>query len=477
MSVNDKPWVLAIDQGGHASRALVFAGDGREIARAHAPVATQHPRTGWVEHEPAQMLGSILECLRSIAESLGADASRIGSAALATQRSSLVCWSRESGAALSPVLSWQDVRGARLLEQLALDPEEIHATTGLRISPHYGASKMRWCLENIDLMRNAARSRDLAIGPLASWLTFALSDGQCCAVDPCNASRTLLWDVQARDWSRRLLDLFGIAHEQLPCCRPNAGHWCWLRVGDAQIPLTVVTGDQSAVPYAFEPTRAGDTFLTLGTGAFVQQIEGSTPTAAAGLLNSVLWEDEETVQYALEGTINGAGAALSWLAEHDRISETDILAGLPKWLADDAEPPLFVNAIGGLAAPFWKSHGQSEFVGGSGVAGRAVAVVESIAFLVQANLDAMRAAGKPVRQLIAVGGLSSLDGLLGRIATLAGVPVLRAAHGEATAYGAARLAVAGLPALATGRSFLPDARREAALRSRYLRCLEKWQNL
>jgi glycerol kinase len=477
MSRRKERWVLALDQGGHASRALVFANDGREVARAEVPIATQCPRPGWVEHDPADLLESISTCLRLVAEALGADVRHITAAALATQRSSLVCWSRQSGMALSPVLSWQDVRGAALLDELAPDPAQIHSITGLRVSPHYGASKLRWCLTELPAVRLAAARSDLACAPLASWLVYALSGGQCFAVDPCNASRTLLWDVRTRDWSPPLLDLFEIPQTILPHCQTNRGTWATLRIGDCRVPLMVMTGDQSAVPYAFETPNAGDAFLTLGTGAFVQQIEGTSPTACPGLLNSVVWQDGNVIHYALEGTVNGAGAAVTWLAETERTAENEILAALPEWLATERNPPLFVNAIGGLAAPFWKSHARSEFVGTSELPGRAVAVIESIAFLVQANLDAMRDAGRPVRKLVAVGGLARLDGLLERIAALSGVPVHRATHGEATAYGAARLACPGLPPLAIDSPSEFDVQFKASLESRYRRCLEKWRAL
>lgn len=475
MQRSDENWTLALDQGGHASRALVFSADGREVARAEAPVSTQCPRTGWVEHDPAAVRASISTCIRLIAEALGADVRRIGAAALATQRSSLVCWSRSDGTALSPVLSWQDTRGAALLDELALDPAEIHAITGLRISPHYGASKLRWCLGELPAVGMAATRGDLAVGPLATWLVFALSDGHCFAADPCNASRTLLWDVRTRDWSPRLLAVFGVPPEILPRCQANRADWTTLSLGDHRVPLVVVTGDQSAVPYAFPTPDAGDAFLTLGTGAFLQQVEGATPTRCAGLLNSVIWQDGDTIQYALEGTVNGAGAALAWLAETEKIAEAELFAALPAWLESAVEPPVFINAIGGLAAPFWKSHARSEFVGVSNLAGRAVAVVESIAFLVRANLDRMREDGRPVRRLTVVGGLARLDGLLERIASLACVPVYRAEHAEATAYGSARLASKFLPPLGTDTRFEPNAAFGAALEPRYRRCLEKWR--
>jgi glycerol kinase len=273
-----------------------------------------------------------------------------------------------------------------------------------------------------------------------------------------------------------LLEAFRIPRAILPDCRANRGDWATLRIGDWRVPLTVVTGDQSAVPYAFETPRIGDAFLTLGTGAFVQQVDGATPTSSPGLLNSVLWQDGDQIQYALEGTVNGAGAALTWLADIEQADENELLSALPGWLASAVDPPIFANAIGGLAAPFWKAHATSEFVGARDLAGRAVAVIESIAFLLQANLDAMRDGGRPVRKLVAVGGLSRFDGLLERIASLAGVPVLRAAHGEATAYGVARLLQPAMPPLAADQRFDPDAQIRAGLVSRYLRCLEWWRS-
>lgn len=469
--------VLALDQGGHATRAVVHDADGSEVARAEVAIETQRPRPGWVEHEPRAMLASLQGCLDRIADRLGADLGRLDGAALATQRSSVVCWSRTDRTALSPVLSWQDVRAASVLDTAGLDGPEVHAITGLRLSPHYGASKLRWCLSELPAVRDALARGGLAAGPLASWLVHAATDGACFAVDPCNASRTLLWNVTTRDWSPRLLDAFAIPRAILPRCQANRADWDTLIVGGRRVALGVVTGDQSAVPFAFDGIGAGDAFLTLGTGAFLQLIEGPAPTRCAGLLNSVIRQDGASIEYALEGTINGAGAALASLAQHEQVDEHLLLEQLPQWLSTTPAPPLFVNAVGGLAAPFWKPTASSGFVGDGDLAGRAVAVIESIAFLVQANLEAMRAGGRPVRRIIAVGGLARLDGLLARIAALAGVPVQRAARAEATAYGAARLAAPALPPLAIGASFMPDPGLRDGLLPRYAATLERWRAL
>ena len=151
-----------------------------------------------------------------------------------------------------------------------------------------------------------------AMGPLASWLSFALSGCRTFAVDPCNASRTLLFDLATRDWSPALLAAFGIPHEALPRSLPNRSQWATLEVDGRSIPLTIVTGDQSAVPFAFESDAQGTAYLTLGTGAFLQQPVSERPSTATGLLASVLSADGTGVRYASEATINGAGAALGW---------------------------------------------------------------------------------------------------------------------------------------------------------------------
>ena len=471
-------WTLALDQGGHATRARVFDERGIAVAGHEAAIATRRPAPGEVEHDAPALWDSVQDCLAAVGRSLGADATRIGAAALCTQRSTALAWSRADGAALSPVLSWQDQRGAGRLRDLALSEAEVQAITGLRRSPHYGASKLRWCLDELGAVASAARDGTLALGPLSSWLVQRLSGGACLAVDPCNASRTLLWDLATRDWSPRLCRAFGVPREALPDCAPNRGAWGSVAVGAARVPLVVVTGDQSAVPFAFDaiPGRA---FLTLGTGAFLQRPVAARPTTSEGLLASVLWADADEVRFALEGTINGAGAALAWIAERQGRSEAALLAELPEGLERIVAPPLFINAVGGgLGSPFWRSGLEPRFAGEGDAAAQAVAGVESIVFLIAANLEAMARSGHPVESLVVVGGLARLDGLLTRIAALGGVRVERALDLEATAYGAARLANPGLPALAaqamarhgTAAALAPPA--AAGLQQRY----RAWQD-
>lgn len=427
---------------------MVFASNGRMVGESRAAIETVYPAEGHVEHDAEAIVESVAECFRQLAVQMNAASlGKISAAALCTQRSSVICWSRRTGMSLSPVLSWQDVRAAKLLDGIALSAEAIHGITGLRLSPHYGASKLRWLLENVPAVREMPAD-DLCIGPLASFLVFRLTREKTFAVDPCNASRTLLWDIHARDWSPELLRVFHVERSLLPVSRPNLSRWGDLQLAGMDIPLTVVTGDQSAVPFAFEQRNGrAMMYLTLGTGAFLQWPE-SGRTTCPGLLNSVLLEEAGgRLQFALEATINGAGSALDWLARQLAIEESELLSRLPGWLDSGIEPPLFINSVGGLAAPFWQPDRMPQFIGEGDAAAKAVAVVESIAFLVATNFRHMQSCGVQPAAIVATGGLARLEGLLARVAVLCDCPVMLAADIEATARGAARLANPALPAI------------------------------
>jgi len=168
-----EPYFLALDQGGHSSRALVFSVTGEVIAQAQKAVTTQSPHPDWVEQDAQSLVGSLRSVIADVHAMLGQDAKRVRSAGLATQRSNCVCWDRRDGQALSPALSWQDRHAQRWLENLPLDDVWLRARTGLQRSPHYGASKLRWCLDHLPAVGEAAAARRLAFGPLASYLAMS----------------------------------------------------------------------------------------------------------------------------------------------------------------------------------------------------------------------------------------------------------------------------------------------------------------
>ncbi|MFZ5593811.1 MAG: FGGY family carbohydrate kinase [Pseudomonadota bacterium] len=432
---------LALDQGGHASRALVFDCLGNLVASDFQPIATRHPHPDRVEHDPEDLIASLRHSIANVMHYLGKRARDVAAAGLATQRSSLVCWDKNSGAALSPVISWQDRRAHDWLEVFAPHRDKIHRITGLFPSAHHGVSKLRWCLDHLPGVRAAHHNGALACGPLASFILFHLLEERPLLADPANAARTLLWNLQIRDWDDELLSLFGVPRAALPRCVASRHPFGHLRVEGRAIPLTLASGDQSAALFAFGEPDADTAYVNVGTGAFVQRIALQRPSHPR-LLNSVVFAEKERAVYVLEGTVNGAASALDWAARELELE--DAASRLPRWLDEAQAPSLFLNGVSGLGSPFWLPGFTSRFIGKGEPWEKMAAVAESIVFLLYTNLIELQATRAPLRRIVASGGLSALDGLCQRLADLSGLPVHRPAECEATARGTAFL-LAGQP--------------------------------
>lgn len=475
--MSSAPLYLAIDQGSHASRALVFDAQGAVRSQAQAALATAQPRPGWVEHDPEDLLASVEQAVEGALNAPALGGRTPVAAGLAIQRSSIVCWDRRDGTALSPVLSWQDRRHADWLAAKALDAEQVRRITGLVVSPHYGASKLRWCLDHLHEVRRASAEGRLGCGPLASFVLHRLLKERPECVDPANASRTLLWDVATHDWSPALLAAFGIPAGCLPRCVPNRHDFGTLARSGRSIPFTLATGDQSAALFAWGEPAADTLYVNLGTGAFVQRTLAAPPEPAAllrsGLLHSVAWQDRSRSLYVLEGTVNGAGSALQWLAEREGTPVETLLADAQDRLSTGGDAPLFLNGVGGLGSPFWVADFPSRFSAGGTRAERAAAVLESVVFLLHANFEAIAAIAGPAARIQAGGGLGRLDGLCQRLADLSGLPVHRPETVEATARGLAwLLATPSEPwPAAPAQVFEPRSRPD--LRRRY----RQWRDL
>lgn len=434
----DGPLYLAIDQGGHASRAVVHDAAGHALVTARRAVAPARHPDGRIEYEADAVLRSVSEAVTEAIERLGrARRHRLRGAGLATQRANVVCWDRKSGAPLSPIISWQDRRAGDRLDAARASAPEVRRITGLPPSPHYGAGKLRWCLDKVRDVRAALDARRLAFGPMPSFLLFHLAAGRPLRADPVTGGRTLLWDLDRGDWSPRMLELFGLPRDPLPDPVPNAAGHGTVAAAGARIPLTVMTGDQNAALHADGAPREDTAYVTLGTGAFILRPAGSRRGGSTRLLEGILHDDGVQPTFALEGTVNGAGAALEWLAA--RHGSPNLITGLDVWLREIDDPPLFINGVAGLGTPFLVPDLPSRFIGGGTPEAQAVAVVESIAFLLQINLEEMTSAGGAMREIHVGGGLSRFDGLCQRIADLGGIPVWRAPAHETTARGLAAL--------------------------------------
>ncbi len=462
------PLILAIDQGTHASRAVVLDRRGCVISSATQEISLTRPQQDWAEQDGDEMVASVVTAVDAALRALGERRGDVQAAGLASQRSSCVCWDRRDGRPLSPVFSWQDRRAHRWLQQFEAHGEEVHHKTGLFLSPHYGASKLRWALDHLSAVREARAAGTLCWGPQASFLSYRLLDEHPLMADPQCAARTQLFNLQTRDWDPALLALFGLPEGFLPRCVPTCHHYGTLRSNDQAIPLLAVNGDQSAAVFAFGWPEENSAYINIGTSAFVQRVLTQMPEYLPRSLTGIILDDGKTTVYTVEGNVNGAGTALDWL--RDELDVPDVVALLEPWLERPGEPLLFLNGIAGLGGPFWKPEFASRYVGEGEPWQQAVAVVESIVFLLQANSDEMAQYLPPAGRIRVSGGVSRLDGLCVRLAALSGLPVHRREDPEATARGIAYLA-AGRPAqwnsAGDEQIFMPA--EDAALRERYRR--------
>ncbi|NND61201.1 MAG: hypothetical protein HKN49_13135 [Gammaproteobacteria bacterium] len=451
--------VLAIDQGGQSTRACLFDGRGNLLAAARRSISTRRDGQLRVEHDPDELADSVDSVCREVLAN-GPDADV---AALATQRSSVVCWDRITGEALSPVLSWQDRRAGDLLARYAPSGEVIADITGLVASPHYGASKLRWCLENLPAVARAAGDGRLALGPVASFLLFRNLAGSPLVCDPVNASRTLLWNVSSGDWSTQLTTAFGVPKQFLPVCVGNRAAFGTLQ----SVPLEVCTGDQAAAVFAHGQLQTNRVYINIGTGAFLLAPVDALP-ASSQLLRSVAWVDDSQRSVVLEGTVNGAASALSVVQPSTATGDIDSAAAS---LGNADDLPFFLNGVSGIGSPHWVAHMPSRFIGEGDKAAQLTAVLESILFLLQDNL--VEIPDWEQREIIVSGGLARADGLCQGLADLSGRVVWRSAQAEATISGLARLA-AGLPGnwpIAESQRFNPQP--GSKLPNRY----RQWQRL
>ncbi len=458
-------YVLAIDQGTHASRALLLDQGGQVVARSLHPVSLVRPRPGQVEQDAEQLVASVQAAIQDVLQALpGAQRDAVHACGMTTQRSTVTAW-QPDGTALSSAISWQDTRGARQVEKLRGSAAVIRKISGLPLSAHYGASKLHW------LYHLPGNPPEIRSGPLASFLLQRLTHEHSYVVDHSNAQRMQLFDIHTLQWSPLLVDCFDVPLDRLPSCRPVLNEYGTL--SDCRIPITALSGDQNAAWFGSGRPDDSTALVNLGSGAFI--LAAQTGAAApAELLTSIASSDQEHCEYLLEGTVNGAGNALHWLQA--QWPDEDIQSGLPHWLEQITDPPLFMNTVGGLGSPWWRQGPAPQFVPGHDrlrVAGAAVAVAESILFLIQYNLEIMQRQ-QPVTRLRVSGGLSQLNALCQKLANLSKLPVQRADDPEASARGIAWL-VAGRPENWQASDAIQhfEPRSDTLLDDRYTRFIEQ----
>lgn len=446
---------LILDVGGQSVMALVLDDQARPVAEARRKLDTSE-REDRVEQDPAELVDALLAVVDETLAAMGAAASpAVTQAALAVQRGSIVCWDRQTGQALSPVLSWRDRRSLPRLQHLNEQAEAIRQRTGLRFSPYAGAPKIAWCLSELPAVRAAADQGRLVCGPLGSFLLARLAAGSPLRVDHSLAQRTLLWSRSSFAWDPWLQTAFGIRPGVLPDIVPSRSDHGLLANTCPGTALSLLIGDQNCLPFVDGRPDPETLYINLGTGAFL--LRPMPEPVDDPRFQCTLIDAASPPLWALEGSIHGAAAALSWLERQHKVQRSAQRGASLREAVRN--PPLFLNTIDGLGSPWWRPGVEPAFVETEPATANTpeallLAVLESIAFLIRANVEVMaETIGQPGR-LVVCGGLSQSDALCGLIADALGKNLRRLRAVEGTALGSW--------CLLHGRS-LPEAHFEPVL--------------
>ena len=437
--------LLAIDAGTTGVRALAFTPASDVVAIGYRELDQHFPRPGWVEHDLDEIWDKIVEVIGEVVAQLDEPVAAIG---ITNQRETTAAWDRSTGKPRHRAIVWQDRRTAARCDELATAGhlEQVRSLTGLVLDPYFSGTKFEWLLRH----GGVGSDDDLALGTIDSWLIWRLTGGEVHATEPSNASRTMLYDIVAGDWSDAMCDLLSVPRAALPAVLPSSGRFgvtADTTALGAGIPISGVAGDQQAALFGqgcFEP---GMTKNTYGTGSFVLMNVGDrAPEPVDGLLTTVAWQLAAggPVTYAYEGAIFVTGAAIQWLRDGLGIigdaAETGPLAAS----VDDTGDVYIVPAFAGLGSPWWDPRARGTIVGltlGTGRAEIARAVVESIAYQTRDVVELMTgASGRELAELRVDGGAAVMDLLLQLQADQLGVTVARPTNTETTAAGAAYLA-------------------------------------
>ncbi|MEI7572818.1 MAG: glycerol kinase GlpK, partial [Phenylobacterium sp.] len=449
------PVILSLDQGTTSTRAILFDTAGTEIASASQSLEQHYPGDGCVEHDAREIITASKAVLREALERAGCKAGDVAAIGVTNQRETVVVWDRRTGEPVSRALVWQDRRtvpACDALRQRGVEPR-VTALTGLLLDPYFSGTKLAWILDSQPGLRARAEAGDLLAGTMDCWVIWNLTGGAVHATDATNASRTLLFDIHAQDWSDELLDLFRVPRPLLPRvldCAADYGSTLPEILG-APVAIRGVAGDQQAALMGQGCIHPGEMKATFGTGCFLLLNTGETaPVSSTRLLTTVAARLGGRATYALEGSIFVAGAALQWINEGLAVpgggAEVEALARQ----ARPGHGVTLVPAFTGLGAPWWDPDARGALLGmtrDTGLAEIADAAFEAAAFQTRDLIEAMRldaaSAFGPEAELRVDGGMSRSAWFCQKLADLTRVPVGRAAYEETTALGAALFAGIG----------------------------------
>lgn len=444
-------YILAIDQGTTSSRAIVFDKEMQIVASAQEEFTQHFPRSGWVEHEVADLWSTTIATSNGALAKAGISASDVAGIGITNQRETVVVWDKNTGQPVHNAIVWQDRRTADMCKALKAEGFEAEVTekTGLLLDPYFSSTKLKWILDHVEGARDRAQAGDLLFGTVDCYLIWKFTGGAQHVTDATNAARTMLYDIRKGKWSKTICDRFDIPMNMLPEVKDCAADFGMTQADllGAAVPILGVAGDQQAATIGqacFEPGMLKSTY---GTGCFALLNTGDTLVSSQKrMLGTIAYQLDGKVTYALEGSIFIAGAVVQWLRDGLGIikhaSETQALAEK----ADEGQELYLVPAFTGLGAPHWDANARGAIYGltrGSGPAEFAKAALESVGYQTRDLLEAMTSdwAGASEAGVLRVdGGMSASDWSMQFLSDIIGASVDRPQVLETTALGVAWLA-------------------------------------
>lgn len=447
-------YIMAIDAGTTSNRAILFDHNGKIASVAQKEFRQYFPKPGWVEHDADEIWNTISDVTHQAMANINANAGNIVAIGITNQRETTIVWDKLTGEPVSHAIVWQCRRTSEYADKLKADgyTDMIREKTGLVIDAYFSATKLKWILDNVEGAREKAENGQLLFGTVDTFIMWKLSGGKIHATDYSNASRTMLFNINTLEWDDDILKLLDIPKIMLPEVKPSSGIFGTAdpQIFGAPIPIAGVAGDQQAALFGQTCFKAGDVKNTYGTGCFMLMNTGEKPVYSKnGLVTTIAWGIDGKVNYALEGSVFVAGAALQWLRDQmkmlDTTSDSEYMANKVK----DTAGCYVVPAFTGLGAPYWDQYARGCIVGLTrGVNKYHIirATLDSLAYFVNDVLKAMVAdSGVEINALKVDGGASANNYLMQMQSDIINAPVLRPSCVETTAMGASYLA-----GLATG---------------------------
>ena len=444
--MTDSKYILSLDLGTTGNRAILFDRQGDIVGQVYKELTQHYPQPGWLEHDATEIWQEVNSCIQQVVKEQNADPQEIAAIGLTVQRETCLLWDKTTGQPLHKAIVWQDRRTADRCDRLREEgkAEIIEKTTGLVLDAYFSATKLGWLIDWVKENKPDTDWDNVLAGTIDTWALWNLTGGRVHATDVSNASRTMLMNLDTRDWDEKLLKLFAIPPQIMPEIKPSMGMFgnSDRSILDAEIPITAIFGDQQAALYAHGCDRPGLVKCTYGTGCFLVAQTGTQVTRSQNrLLSTVAWSTEEQTNYALEGAIFTTGASIQWLRDGlrliDNAAETEALCNS----VENTNGVYFVPALSGLGAPHWDMKARGAFMGITGGVKRehmVRAVLEAIAYQVKEVVDAVNKDSEhPVTLLKIDGGAAQNNFLTQFQADVLGVTLERPKVLDATAQGAA----------------------------------------